>query len=475
MSYSWSTGDTTARDTFFESGTYWLAVTDTNGCSASDTFKVSIYDNPMLMISDTSQCEGTITIDAGSFASYRWTGGETTQTVTFSNSNISQVYVTDSNGCTTADTIQIDIYRNPTLDISDTAQCAGTVVLDAGTHSSYAWSTGATSSQETFNTSGDYTLTVTNTDGCTTIDSFRVDIHDLPTLMLTDTFICPGDTAVIDAGDFASYAWGIGVSTRTISLSSSTLGNYLVTVTDSNGCEATDIVTVSGYPQSSITLGNDTALCGDSIVLNVSTYKDLATSYTWSTGDTADLVVFNQSGLYWLEVTDTNGCYARDTVNLSLNSPPNIPVIQRVSDTLYTNSGWIHQWYRDGVLLPETDSVLPNIVAGSYSAIVIDSNGCTSDSSNLLVYTAGVEGVLAAGKIIAYPNPTSGGVMVELDGITWNTVLEMKLYNLQGQELNFDKIVQGDRVQLEWDIAPQPIWLMIQTTSGTFKKLLIER
>jgi hypothetical protein len=437
---------------------------------------LSIYDNrcPANLISESFFCD-SVSIDLSyysSFDSILWSDGNTSLIRDISSSGTYSVILYLDSTCTISDTFTVIDLTDVAL--ADTSFCEeGIVLVDTG-FTSYLWSTGASGTQETISTSGDYTVTVTDVNGCSTSDSFRVDIYSLPTLSLLDTFICPGDTAVLDGGDFAAHIWSTGVITRTIK--ASLLGDYFVLVTDSNGCETTDTAKVSSYPQNILTIGSDTALCGDSIVLDVSSYKPVVRSYTWSTGDTTDLVVFDQSGAYWLEVTDTNGCYARDTVNLTLHPTPSAPVMQRVSDTLYTSSRLIHQWYQDGnLLVGQSDSTLPSIAVGTYSVIVLDSNGCESDTSNLVLYTAGVSALLADGGISAYPNPTNGGVVVRLKDISQNDIVRISVVSLQGQELDFTSVWEQDQLKLKWDIAPQPVWLVIQTTNGQYRKLLIER
>jgi|GEM_PF-2137032 hypothetical protein len=450
---------------------------DFYGNSSSRSGILLLYDErcPTNLIDYVTVCD-SLFVDLSQYDyadSIKWDNGSTSFIDTIYDAGTHWVTLYLNGTCTVIDTFVI-LGNTKDVALADTSFCEeGIVLVDTG-FTSYLWSTGASGTQETISTSGDYTVTVTDVNGCSTSDSFRVDIYSLPTLSLLDTFICPGDTAVLDGGDFAAHIWSTGVITRTIK--ASLLGDYFVLVTDSNGCETTDTAKVSSYPQNILTIGNDTALCGDSIVLDVSSYKPVVRSYTWSTGDTTDLVVFDQSGAYWLEVTDTNGCYARDTVNLTLHPTPSAPVIQRVSDTLYTSSRLIHQWYQDGnLLVGQSDSTLPSIAVGTYSVIVLDSNGCESDTSNLVLYTAGVSALLVDGGISAYPNPTNGGVTVRFKDISQNDIVRISVVSLHGQELDFTSVWEQDQLKLKWDIAPQPVWLVIQTTNGQYRKLLIER
>ena len=473
-SYLWSTGDTSDWVSLTQSGSYWLEVTDANGCSASDTFSVEIYSLPTITLRDTLLCPGeSVEIDAGSFNSYRWSTGATSSSITVNMAGDYSVEVTDTNGCRAIDTFEMTTFPNPILEMPDAANCGGSIVIPLSIFSTYSWSTGDTSDWVSLTQSGSYWLEVTDANGCSASDTFSVEIYSLPTITLRDTLLCPGESVEIDAGSFNSYRWSTGATSSSITVNMA--GDYSVEVTDTNGCRAIDTAIVGVYLDVVFTLGADTALCADSITLNVA-LQPLATSYAWSTGDTSDWVLLTQSGSYWLEVTDANGCYSRDTISLTLHAAPNAPVISRAKDTLYTTSSLTHQWFKDGLAISgQSDSILPSITAGSYQVIVVDSNGCESDTSNLLLYTAGVTRLLADGAIRAFPNPSNGGVSLECIRIQKSEVISVRLVNVFGQELPIQTTWIGNKAKLTWDIAPQVVWLVVDTDHGTYRTQIIER
>ncbi|WP_227006136.1 hypothetical protein, partial [Marinifilum sp. N1E240] len=94
-------------------------------------------------------CDGNIiTLDAGNAGStYLWSTGEITRTITVNASGNYSVVVTDGNGCSATDDVNVTVHSNPTVDLgSDQETCNGnTITLDAGNAgSSYLWSTGET-------------------------------------------------------------------------------------------------------------------------------------------------------------------------------------------------------------------------------------------------------------------------------------------------------------------------------------------
>ncbi|MEM9022722.1 MAG: T9SS type A sorting domain-containing protein, partial [Bacteroidota bacterium] len=180
----WSTGDSTQTITAGAAGDYSVTVTDSNGCMASDTVSLILYPVPVVNLGpDVDACAGdpSVQLDAGpGWASILWDSGEQTQQVTVGFSGTYSVTVTDSNGCQAIDSMTLTYHPNPVVDLgSDTVICVGqSLTLDAGTGSSYAWSTGATTATINVSTSGQYSVTVTSAQGCTGSDDINVTVSD---------------------------------------------------------------------------------------------------------------------------------------------------------------------------------------------------------------------------------------------------------------------------------------------------------
>jgi|GEM_PF-3051660 len=134
-----------------------------------------------------------------------------------------------------------------------------------------------------------------------------------------DTLFCGGDTIFLDAGaGFANYFWSTGDTNQIDTITSG--GNIAVQVTDSNGFFDFDTILISiSAPQ--VNLGPDSTICpGDTLVLEA----DSTTSYFWQDSTTNQTLSITQSGQYFVTVTDSVGCQARDTMNLSLAIPPSL-------------------------------------------------------------------------------------------------------------------------------------------------------
>jgi hypothetical protein len=166
---------------------------------------------------------------------------------------------------------------------NDTTICdSGT--LNAGSWMGYQWNTGAMTSTLQVDSSGLYSVTVTDANGFEGIDEIQVTIINTQQIQLgNDTLLCPGQVLNLYAGAPAvGYQWSNGATTSQISVQNS--GNYAVTVTYAGGCTGTDDLEVSvSSLNAAFTPGNDTVCRGIPVVFtNLSTG---ASSTWWDFGD----------------------------------------------------------------------------------------------------------------------------------------------------------------------------------------------
>ena len=201
---------------------------------------------------------------------------------------------------------------------ADQETCSGgTITFDAGNAgSTYLWSTGETTQAITVSTSGNYSVTVTDANGCSAADDANASIHANPTVNLgADQQTCSGNTITFDAGNAGStYLWNTGETTQTITVSTS--GNYSVTVTDANGCSASDDANATIHANPTVNLGADQQTCsGNTITFDAG---NAGSTYLWSTGETTQAITVSTSGNYSVTVTDANGCSAADDANATM-------------------------------------------------------------------------------------------------------------------------------------------------------------
>lgn len=198
---------------------------------------------PLDLGGDIVACAGsTITLDAGpGYASYIWSTGATSQTITVTSSGMYFIRVEDSAACVGTDTVILAITDDLNVDFPDQILvCAGdSIELDAGNGQfTYEWQDGTTDQILPVFAAGTYWVTITNFIGCKASDTVEVIYTQNPQLVLDqDTTVCEGDFAIFDAGEgYQSYIWSNGFVGQTLSVG--TAGSYTVIVTDSIGCSS---------------------------------------------------------------------------------------------------------------------------------------------------------------------------------------------------------------------------------------------
>jgi uncharacterized protein (TIGR02145 family) len=174
------------------------------------------------------------------------------------------------------------------------------------------------------NTSGKFHLGILNK--ISTGSSEYGYFSDFSSLYLgADKMMCPGDSTILDGGmDRTSYQWktlinGVWTNIDTTRFLHVHDSGYYAVVTDGDFCELRDTIHIGVYSKPTINLGPDTTLCQNaSITLDPGAFN----SYHWQNGFIGRQFTTNTAGLYWVEVTDNNGCKARDTIIISIDSLP---------------------------------------------------------------------------------------------------------------------------------------------------------
>ncbi len=334
-SYLWMDGTTTPYNTITDQDNLvWAEVTDTNNCTNRDSIYVVQNALPNVNIgADDTICQGQTKnlnpgTGGGTFVTYAWSNNASTQTVGITTSGTVSVTITDNNGCVSSDTMNLIVTPLPIPDLgNDTGFCQGsnfTITLDPGTFDSYSWNTTATT--QTINVSnpayGTYAVTVTDTNGCINTDNLTIYQYNLPSLNIgDDTSYCEGDDFnwVITAGNYDAYLWQDN-STSAIYLADSP-GNYTVTVTDVNGCQSSDNVTVTENPTPVVDLGSNLIFCEDELIneiFDAGASTGPGMSYSWNTGSVIQQIIVTEPGTYAVTVTNNSTqCFSTDDVTVS--------------------------------------------------------------------------------------------------------------------------------------------------------------
>ncbi|MEM8906430.1 MAG: hypothetical protein AAGD05_01185, partial [Bacteroidota bacterium] len=383
VDYQWSGGLTGQFVEISSPGTYFLTVTDGNGCTGTNSIAVNTLPLPTTTIAgNTVFCEGLSTIlNAGSgFANYAWSNGLSGQAIEISFPDIYVLTITDNNGCTNTASVEVTVNENPEPSIAGSLTfCLGTTTtLDAGDgYSTYTWSDNSSGQQLEVSAPGTYGVTVSNASGCTGTASVEVTQNQaLDPQIVGDADFCQGDNTVLDVGaGFSSYTWSNGLNDPSITVS--TPGNYEVTVTDASGCSgtATIEVMVNDLPVVGIS-GNNPICSGQAITLDAGAGF---AAYTWGPGNNNQTLEVTANGTYTVTVTDANGCSGTAST-LVVENPNPIPSISGPTDFCAGNSIALevdgiyntYQWSAGS-----TTATQEVTMSGTYLVTVTDENGCT--------------------------------------------------------------------------------------------------
>lgn len=310
VSILWYDGSTAQTNTVSDPGYYWVTVTDENGCTGTDTISVDL--SPAVVVSlggDTTLCFGDFyVLDPGNnFTSYLWQDGSTEPFLPIVSPGVYWVEVTDTYGCTGADTVSINFVPTPEVDLgNDTTICTGsTITLDPGNqYISYLWQDNSTLPFYMAFTTGYYSVTVTNIYDCPASDEIFVEVTSPDIDLGPDTILCIGDTMLLDPGQgYSSYLWQDNTTQTLYPVIDE--GIYTVLVTDTYDCISMDTVTIEGLAKPVADLGQDKALCEGETVLLETIQGPFEYSWNGEPGD--HTLEVSLGGTYTVEVSNICG------------------------------------------------------------------------------------------------------------------------------------------------------------------------
>ncbi|MCB9234744.1 MAG: PKD domain-containing protein [Bacteroidia bacterium] len=418
--YSWNTTpvQTTATATGLAAGSYTVTVTDANSCTSTANVTIGSVGGPTASVPTKTDAtcgnsNGTATATqsggTGPFT-YSWntTPVQTTATATGLAAGSYTVTVTDANSCTSTASVTISALAGPTASISGSsnATCGlnngtATATQSGGTGPfTYAWNTTPVQATATANglAAGNYTVTVTDANSCTSTASVTIGSVTPPQVSVTGigNANCGNNngtaTAVVTGGTGPfSFLWNTSPAQTTATASGLAPGNYQVTVTDANNCQATASITIgsSGGP-SAVISGFSDAPCGQaagaaSVLVSGGTGPY---SYSWNTSpvQTSPTAVGLIPGSYTVTVTDFNGCMTTATATIGNIPGPSLSLAlwQDVTcngggdgtATVIATGGTGPYNYIWNTTPVQNTSTAILLTAGTYECYVTDLKGC---------------------------------------------------------------------------------------------------
>jgi gliding motility-associated-like protein len=423
-------------------GNYCVVISDGNGCTATDCVPVTVYDNPVLQVSNNSPlCIGnTLNLSVIGSDYYTWQAPDgATLTGAFpSRNNVTvamggnyQVTGTDVNGCSSTGSTNVTVNPKPTITLGGAGTyCQGTPIpLTAAGGVSYIWTTplgsslfGATPSipfADPTQHTGQYCVTVTDANGCTNSACLSVVVRPNPSITASnDGSYCIGETVNLSStsNSTSTYQWvgpgSFSSTQQTPSITNANLataGVYCVTVTDAFSCTSTTCTNVIVHATPAITSVTNTGpyCVGDAIQLNASAPTAVAYSWTGPSGFNANQQNPNRlnaplgfAGYYVVTITDQNTCTATDSTLVVMQVAAPITVTgdtacigTPLSLSAVLPSGVSYSWQSpQGQLfngqVVNIISAQPNLHGGTWTVSGTDANGCTSINSVVAVVDA---------------------------------------------------------------------------------------
>jgi gliding motility-associated-like protein len=411
------------------SGVYSVTVSDANNCSASFNTNVVVNALPNAgALNNGPFCEGNnIALSASGGNTYAWSGpnayNSVLQNPVIPNCSVSDagaytVVVIDANNCSASAVTNVIVNTLPIANAGNNGPYCinNTINLNASGGISYSWvGPGGFNSvlqnpvlpNAALLNSGNYTVTVTDANGCTSTASTQVQVN--ATLNVVASYsgaACEGQSFTLDVTQVpaASYAW-TGPNTYNSVLQSPTINNaqmnmagvYSVTVSTPSGCTGTSTINVSVLAAPAPNAGNNGPLCaGANLLLNASG----GNSYSWTgpNGFNSNLqnpainnAGTNAAGTYQVLVTAASGCTAITGTQVVINPTPlinitgNTTICEGSTISLIATGGITCTWStpsgstQNGFNLNIGSATMSD--AGNYSATVSDAIGCSSSQT----------------------------------------------------------------------------------------------
>ncbi len=409
--YLWSNSSTTQNQNNVQAGNYHVTVTDAHGCTAvananitqpSAALSASVSSNNVSCHNGNNGNVNLVMNGGTAPYGYLWNNNSTTQSLQNIPAGTYAVTITDANSCTaTANASITQPSASLTVSISSTnINCYGgntgaaSIVTSGGTAPmGYLWSNNGTTQNLSQLTAGNYSVTVTDANGCTTSTSTTVTQPGagLNVNLTGDNVKCfGGHTGSITpntnggTGPY-SYNWSNNMTTPgQVNLPS---GYYQVTVTDAHHCTAvanTNIIepallTITGHPDNVTCYGGSNGKINISVSGGTTPY-----AYHWNNNNSTPSNLYLPAGQYAVTVQDAHNCLASDSFNVAQPSQMQLAGYATNVHCNGDSTGAVHTIVTGGssgyhYIWSTTDTTanILNVPASSYEVTVTDANACS--------------------------------------------------------------------------------------------------
>ena len=466
-SYQWSNSNAiilssaSASIINLKADTYSVTVTDAKGCSKIASYTITEpVQSLMASVTKTNvSCyagsDGSVdlTTTGGTTSyNYNWSNGATSEDLNSLTVGTYSVLITDNNGCTKQGSYTI---AQPTLGLSSVITQKDVLCFGASTGSlsvnvtggtmpyvSYVWSNGATTKDITNIPAGNYSVTVTDSKGCTQITTAVVSqpLAALLTTNITTSVSCnTGTNGTIDLTIIGGttpyvYQWSnsgsVILSTTQQDLTNLKADVYTILVTDAHSCTTVNNVIISQpVAPVSVALSGFNINCFGANTGSVASAVSGGTSpytYSWSNGATNSSINALIAGIYTLTETDANGCIKTNSITITEPASAVMATTYGISvgcpgghdgqvDLSVTGGTppYSYSWSNGA-----TTQDLNNVVANTYNVNVTDSKQCITTSGIVIQEPQNALSISTVVDSVSCYNNSDGKVSVTISGGT---------------------------------------------------------
>ncbi|NOQ28175.1 MAG: hypothetical protein GQ564_22665, partial [Bacteroidales bacterium] len=411
FTYQWSDGQNGSFRTNLCPDIYNVTITDGQGCELNLTDTVKAPE-PILIngVTIDASCKGeangsiSLTVTGGTPEyTYQWNSGQTTRDLTDVIAGNYIVTVHDANGCNAVKNFSL---TEPATSISATGtttniNCFGNatgsinLTVNGGTAPyTYNWSNGSATQNIANLVAGTYSVTISDANACELIKEFTITEPDaaISATGITTDINCFGDTTgsvdLTVTGGTAPYSYNWSNGSTTQNIANLTVGTYSVTISDSNACELIKEFTIAEPAAAISATGTTTDInCfGDSTgSVNLTVIGGTAPyTYNWSNGSTTQNIANLTVGTYSVTISDSNACelikeFTITEPDAAISATGTTTDINCFGDSTGSvnltviggTAPYSYNWSNGS-----TTQNIANLVAGTYSVMIIDSNAC---------------------------------------------------------------------------------------------------
>lgn len=450
VSYIWSNGETTQSVNNLAPGTYSVSILDGNNCPA--VLSASVGEPPALSanasatgVSANGANDGTATatpVGGSPGFTFVWSNSETSQSISGLAAGTYTVVVTDANGCSDTQTVQVAAFNCAVSAsiASANALCFGesngqaTVTLSNGILPfSYVWDNGASTQTIGNLPAGTYTATVTDAAGCSASATVAITQPNVLAFagISVQNVICPqdinGSVTFSVSGGTAPYSFdlpggngsGLGV------------GTYTLTVTDNNNCSVSATFSIQSTDSQPPVMScpANMQVCGPGFIdygtPSVSDNCGVAGLPVILSGPASGSVFDEGNYLVVYQATDVSGNEATCSFSIVVSGVSDILIdnisndvngqnVGSISVTPVGVGGFTYAWDKNGQPFATTED-LTGLSAGIYTLTITDANNCTSALAPIeITNTVGTSEAGNMGSVRLWPNPAQDYIRLEI-------------------------------------------------------------